>query len=122
MKNKPLERKLYGSIGHLPNSRLGEGDHKVTIGQSKICLEKERDKNDIIIVQEKLDGSNCGVCKIEGRIIPMTRSGYPADTSPYEQHHLFNKWVMKQEKRFNDLLMEGERIIGEWCISSWNKI
>ena len=115
MKNiKPLGRKGYGSIGHLPNSRLGEGDHKVTDGQARICLSTPRDKHDIIIIQEKLDGSNCSVCKKDGRIIPITRAGYSADTSPYEQHHMFHKWVMRQQERFSDLLNENERVVGEW--------
>ncbi len=111
---KPLNKKLYGSIGHLPNSRLGEGDHKVTDGQSRICLEKERDRHDIIIIQEKVDGSNCGVAKINGEIIPLTRAGYVASTSQYEQHQLFYKWALENSERFNALLQEGERVIGEW--------
>lgn len=111
---KPLNKKLYGSIGHLPHSRLGGGDHKVADGQAKICLEKERDKHDIIIIQEKLDGSNCGVAKIDGKIIPLTRAGYVASTSKWEQHVLFHKWVLANWERFDGLLFEGERIIGEW--------
>lgn len=112
--SKPLNKKLYGSIGHLPNSRLGPGDRSVPPGMAKICLEKERDKHDVIIVQEKLDGSNCGVAKIGGRVIALTRSGYTAGSSPYLQHHMFEKWVMKQYNRFDSLLNDGERVIGEW--------
>jgi len=112
--NKPLGRKAYGSIGHLPHSRLGSGDHKVTDGQAKICLLKERDKYDTIVIQEKLDGSNCAVAKVEGKILPLTRAGYIASTSKYEQHQLFFKWVLENYKRFDDLLFEGERIVGEW--------
>ena len=51
--NKPLGQKAYGSIPHLPGSRLGVGDHHVTHGQAKIATEKPRDKHDFIIVQEK---------------------------------------------------------------------
>lgn len=111
---KPLNRKAYGSIGHLPNSRLGAGDHKVTDGQTRICLLKERDRHDVIIVQEKLDGSNCAVCKVDGNIIPITRAGYRANTSPFEQHHLFEKYVAQNWERFNRLLNEKERVCGEW--------
>lgn len=115
MKNaKPLNGKGYGSIGHLPHSRLGPGDHKVTDGQARICLEKERDFRDTIIVQEKLDGSNCCVAKVNGEIVPITRAGYIASQSPYEQHHLFFKWVLNNHERFNELLEEGERVVGEW--------
>lgn len=111
---KPLNRKSYGSIGHLPFSRLGEGDHKVEEGMAKICLEKTRDRHDIVIIQEKLDGSNCAVAKVGGEIFSLTRAGYEATTSPYEQHHLFAYWVRENHQRFFDLLNEGERVVGEW--------
>jgi hypothetical protein len=50
---KPLGFKNYGSIGHLPCSRMGPGDHSVHEGQARICLEKARDKHDRIFVTEK---------------------------------------------------------------------
>lgn len=111
---KPLGHKAYGSIPHLPYSRLGEGDHHIEVGQAEIATKKARDKNDLIIVQEKLDGSNCSVAKIEGKIIALGRSGYLAETSPYEQHILFSKWVKLNERRFDKLLNEKERVSGEW--------
>lgn len=111
---KPLGQKAYGSIPHLPGSRLGVGDHHVSEGQAIIATKKARDKNDLIIVQEKLDGSNCSVAKVNSQIVALGRSGYLAATSPYEQHQLFAKWVKLQEDRFDKLLNEGERICGEW--------
>ena len=86
---KPLGRKSYGSIPHLPGSRIGPGDHKCSEGQAKIATEKKRDKHDLIIVQEKLDGSNVGIAKINDDIIPLTRAGYLANTSPFIQHQYF---------------------------------
>jgi len=111
---KPLGRKAYGSIGHLPNSRLGPKDHCVTEGQARICTKKSRDKHDKIIVQEKLDGSCTAVTLINGEIIALGRAGYRAFTSPYEQHKMFALWVKKNESRFRKCLKEGERLIGEW--------
>ena len=111
---KPLGQKAYGSIPHLPGSRLGVGDHHVSEGQAIIATKKARDKNNLIIVQEKLDGSNCSVAKVNSQIVALGRSGYLAATSPYEQHQLFAKWVKLQEDRFDKLLNEGERICGEW--------
>ena len=77
-KEKPLNRKAYGSIGHLPGSRMGKGDHHISGGQAKICLEKKRDKFDNIVIQEKLDGVCMAVAKIKGEIIPLNRIGYTA--------------------------------------------
>lgn len=112
---KPLGRKAYGSIPHLPGSRTGPGDYTITEGQARIATVKTRDRHDTVIVQEKLDGSNVSVAKTkEFGIIPITRSGYTALSSPYEQHHLFHLWVYKNYKMFDDLLEEGERICGEW--------
>jgi hypothetical protein len=111
---KPLGFKNYGSIGHLPNSRLGPGDHKVPDGQARICLEQTRDARDWIWVTEKLDGSNVGVALKEGRILSLSRSGYEAASSPYELHQLFAYWVRQHEERFRACLQEGQRIVGEW--------
>jgi len=115
---KPLGRKSYGHIPHLPNSRMGVADHKCSEGQARIATEKKRDKHDNIIVQEKLDGSNVGVAKINGDIIALTRSGYTAISSPYEQHHYYDKWVNKNKSRFDKILNEGERICGEWLLQA----
>jgi len=111
---KPLGTKAYGSIPHLPGSRLGPGDHHCHEGQAKIATEKARDKHDVVIVQEKLDGSNVAVARINGGLHVLTRSGYPAISSPYEQHHKFAHWVYDNIERFGELLNEGERVCGEW--------
>ena len=115
---KPLGKKCYGSIPHLPNSRLGEGDHHCHEGQSRIATKVRRDKNTIIVVQEKVDGSNVGVVKLNGEIIPLTRSGYVANTSKYLQHRMFYDWVIKNIDRFDNLLKEGERACGEWLVQA----
>jgi len=116
MNRKPLGHKNYGSIPHLPGSRLGHGDHKCDAGQEKIACRKERDKHDRIIVQEKLDGSNVGVARIDDILYPLTRAGYIANTSPYKMHHLFYNWVFENMDRFMATLKNGERLCGEWLL------
>lgn len=111
---KPLGQKAYGSIPHLPGSRLGIGDHHISDGQSKIATEKTRDKHDLVIVQEKLDGSNVAIAKINGTIIALTRPGYTAESSRHIQHKYFKYWVTENENKFFYLLREGERVCGEW--------
>lgn len=111
---KPLGGKSYGSIAHLPGSRLGHGDHHCHEGQARIATIKTRDKHDLVIVQEKLDGSNVGVARIDGVILALSRAGYEAHTSPFVQHHHFADWVKAHESRFHELLQDGERICGEW--------
>lgn len=111
---KPLGMKAYGSVPHLIGSRRGPGDIGVNEGQHRICTEKARDKHDVIIVQEKLDGSCVAVAKSANEIIPLIRTGYPARDSHYKQHHLFHDWVMQNIDRFQHLLENGERVVGEW--------
>jgi hypothetical protein len=111
---KPLGRKNYGSIGHLPNSRMGPADHSVHEGQGRICTIKARDKHDVIIVTEKLDGSNVGIARVGDAILALGRAGYPAQSSKYEQHQLFAHWVREREDLFMRMLEPGERLVGEW--------
>lgn len=111
---KPIGRKNYGSIPHLSNSKLGEKDYFITEGQERILTSKTRDKNDVVFVFEKYDGSNVGIAKKHGNIFALTRSGYQAITSPYSQHHKFHEWVEKRINFFDSILDEGERIVGEW--------
>jgi len=115
---KPLGYKSYGTIPHLQGSRMTPADKHCEPGQQRIVTEKARDRHDIIIVQEKVDGSNCTVAKINGKIIALGRAGYFAESSPYLQHQLFAKWVAKNCNRFNELLNDGERLCGEWMIQA----
>ncbi len=119
---KPLGRKAYGSIGHLPNSRKGPGDHSVHEGQARICTVKTRDKHDRIIVQEKLDGSCTAVARVDGKILALGRAGYLAHTSPHLQHRYFADWVAERERLFRHILRDGERLVGEWLAQAHGTI
>lgn len=119
---KPLGGKAYGSIPHLPGSRLGSGDHHCEVGQARIATERTRDKHDMVIVQEKLDGSNVAIAKVDHQIMALTRAGYTALSSKYEQHHKFHNWVIERESFFNYFLEEGERICGEWLAQAHGTI
>lgn len=111
---KPLGRKAYGSIPHLPGSRLGPGDYSCHDGQEAICFNGGRDKrgrHHRVIVTEKLDGSNVAVARVDGEIVALVRAGYKAQSSPREQHQVFAAWVRSRDWA---ALGEGERICGEW--------
>lgn len=112
---KPLGRKTYGKIPHLSCSRLGDGDYKITAGEERILTEKVRDSKDNIIVTEKLDGCNMAVAKIDGKIVPLGRAGYLAETAPYPHMRLFARYVYELKyKEFDSLLGEGDWCSGEW--------
>lgn len=109
---KPLGRRSYTSIPHLPGSNKSVGDYEIELGQAKILTEKARDRLDWIIVQEKLDGTNVSVAKVAGKIVPLIRAGYRAVDSEWPMHHEFHEWVMSRE--FHRVIDDGERICGEW--------
>lgn len=115
---KPLGIKNYGHIPHLPGSRMGPGDHACHVGQARIATERVRDRHDLVVVQEKLDGSNVGVALLDGVLHPLSRAGYLASTSPYEQHWRFGEWVYANQDRFLAVLREGERLVGEWLMQA----
>ena len=116
---KPLGIKNYGSIPHIPGSRVGPGDHHCTPGQLRIVTEKTRDKHDLIICTEKLDGSNVGIALTpDNKLVTLGRAGYACETSEYLQHQVFDRWVQQQADRFLTILHPGWRIVGEWLMQA----
>lgn len=115
---KPLGHKAYGHIPHFSGSRTTPADKHCEAGHQRIATQKLRDRHDLVIVQEKTDGSNCSVAKVNGEILALTRSGYLAGTSQYKQHHYFAEWVDKKHYFYDKMLNEGERIIGEWLLQA----
>lgn len=118
MASKPLTRKAYGSIPHLPESRLGPSDKQANPGHSRIATVKTRDQHDFVVVTEKLDGSCVAAAKIHNTIVPLTRSGYHVKDSPYDQHKYWGLWVYENLLRFDSLLDNGDWAVGEWCIQA----
>lgn len=110
---KPLGYKAYGSIPHLPNSRMGPADHHCHPGQEVICTVKARDRHDRIIVLEKLDGGCVSVANVGGEIVGLIRAGYTAADAHYEHLRLFGQWVERNTDRFAHL-EPGQRVVGEW--------
>jgi len=110
---KPLNGKAYGSIPHLPGSKFGNREDKGINDKAAQFFLDKAGKDDLIIVLEKLDGSCVSVANVNHEIVPLIRSGYRAQTSHYEQHHLFHDWVMSRISSFKRL-HPGERICGEW--------
>jgi len=115
---KPTGHRAYGSTPHLPGSRLGPGDRHIHAGQARILTERVRDHRDRVIVTEKLDGSCVAIARLDDDLIPLVRAGYPAVTSPYSMHKLFDAWVRRRRDRFMDTLRHGERVVGEWLIQA----
>lgn len=115
---KPLGIRAYGSIPHLPGSRRGPADIGLSEQQARIATTKTRDRHDVVIVEEKLDGSCVAVANIDGSIVPLIRAGYNAWSAHYAQHRVFAQFVVDNEDRFRKVLTPGERLCGEWMIQA----
>jgi hypothetical protein len=114
---KPLGHKAYGSIPHLPGSKRGPGDHGLSEEQAALLTGARKIGRDWeIVVQEKLDGSCMSVAKIDGKIVALGRAGFVAQSSPYAHLRAFAPWVAARAERFDALLSEGERVVGEWML------
>jgi hypothetical protein len=50
--------------------------------------------------------------------VALTRAGYLASSSPYEQHHRFAEWVETRRHRFAGMLSDGDRGAGEWLLQA----
>lgn len=112
-KEQPLGKKAFPKIPHLPGSRTGSSDRVAPPELARRCTERAT-KGDVIVVQEKLDGSCVAVAKLSGTIVALGREGWRAAESLNPGRQMFHRWVTAQAARFADVLREGEWLAGEW--------
>ena len=104
---------LYPSIPHLPGSRAA-ADRVLQMAQARRFLDPSHVSKDVVFVEEKLDGS-CVLAAREGdAIVAYGRDGGRAELSLNEGRRMFAAWVEANAARFREVLIDGERIAGEW--------
>lgn len=111
---RPLGRKAYGSIPHLPGSRTGPADHHLSTALARVCTERLRDEKDRVIVLEKLDGSCVAAARLGDEVVALGREGRLAASSPNEARRMWADWVSLHAERFRAVLQPGEWMVGEW--------
>ncbi len=104
--------KLYPKIPHLPGSRTGIRDRHCGMVIAKRLLE-ESQPGDMVIVQEKLDGSNVIVLRVEGLLMALGRDGKLCNNSRNTNRRAFAVWLERNQDRF-DWLLSLERLACEW--------
>jgi hypothetical protein len=104
--------KLYPKIPHLPGSRTGLRDRHCGIALAKRLLE-ESQPGDTVIVQEKLDGTNVIVSRINGQLMALGRDGKSCKNSRNTNRKAFAVWLEQNQTRF-DWLQNLERLACEW--------
>lgn len=115
---KPLGRKGYGSTPHLVGSRVGPSDSHAEPSLCAIFTRKIRNRHDRIIVTEKLDGANMLAAKHDGNIIAISRAGYLAADTKWPMQKMFGRYVDDRRRVYASLLLEGERLGGEWLLQA----
>ena len=110
----------FGNIKHLTGSRLKDsGDTLLEESIQPYFTEKlQFPKRDKIYVTEKIDGANVGVYKSGGKLHPIMRKGYDVRTSEWGFIKQFADFVSDNTDRFDALLVDGERVCGEWMIKT----
>jgi hypothetical protein len=103
---------LYPKIPHLPGSRTGIHDRHCGIVAAKRLLEESK-PGDTVIVQEKLDGSNVIVSRINGLLVALGRDGKLCKNSRNTNRRAFAVWLERNQNRF-DWLQNLERLACEW--------
>ncbi|QSQ15882.1 RNA ligase family protein [Myxococcus landrumensis] len=111
---RPLGRKAYGSIPHLPGSRTGPADRHLPPALARVCTERVRDARDRVVVLEKLDGSCVAAARVGDTVLALGREGRLAAHSPNEARRLWAGWVTTHSERFMAVLKPGEWLVGEW--------
>jgi RNA ligase len=110
---RPLGRKAYFKIPHLPGSRTGPADRTAPPELAERCLESPR-AGEQVLVQEKLDGSCVAVAMVKGEVLALGREGTLAAESQNPGRQLFARWVAERTAVFAPMLREGEWLVGEW--------
>lgn len=115
--------KNFGHIGHLEGSKLIDDKDKLLSKEEQykytVC---KRDKNDLVIISEKIDGMNAGVVKKNGLLYPINRNGYDVRIMGAVHKELsilgeeWAKWVDNNYLTYDSILEEGERLVLENCI------
>jgi ATP-dependent RNA circularization protein (DNA/RNA ligase family) len=79
-----------------------------------LLLEGPLKPGEVVVVEEKLDGSCVAAVRDGDEIVALGRQGTLAAASPNEARRLFASWVEARRARFLSALAPGERLVGEW--------
>jgi hypothetical protein len=104
---------LFPSIPHLPGSRAAT-DRVLQMAQARRFIDASYVSKDVVIVEEKLDGSCVLVAREGDAIVALGREGGRAEASLNEGRRMFAAWVQANAARFCEVLADGERLAGEW--------
>lgn len=102
----------YPSTPHLQGSRLQKGDDDSTQVPYQDLVGYD------IVVEEKLDGANCGIrFGADARLLLQSRGHYLVGGGREKHFNMLKTWASAHEERLFDLLEDRYLMYGEWMSS-----
>lgn len=102
----------YPRTPHLAGSRLQPGDSS----DGQVAVERLRGGG--LVVEEKIDGANCGLSFDGDWNMVLQSRGHALTGGPRErQFDLFKAWARAHEEELLDRLEDRYLMYGEWCLA-----
>ncbi len=99
----------YPRTPHLAGSRLQAGDEDL----SQVSFEEIKGKH--LVIEEKIDGANCGLSFDEdGKLLLQSRGHYLTGGGRELHYDLFKQWATAHQSRFYQVLGSRYILYGEW--------
>lgn len=99
----------YPRTRHIAGSKLQYGDENLKI------VKFDDIKNKFIVIEEKVDGANCGISFDKSGKLYLQSRGHYLDGGYGEKHfQLFKTWANCHKSRLYDLLGDRYIMYGEW--------
>lgn len=100
----------YPRTPHLEGSGLQKGDEDLAVVRFGELAGKH------LVVEEKMDGANCGVSFDRGGRLRLQSRGHALTGGPRErQFHLLKGWASRHAADLRELLGDRYVLYGEWC-------
>lgn len=101
----------YPRTRHVRGSRLQKDDHDLeTIPFSDLAGRR-------LVIEEKIDGSNCGISFIDGEMKLQSRGHYLTGGPREKQFNLFKQWASRHRDDFSEVLGKRYVMYGEWMFA-----
>lgn len=98
----------YPRTPHVAGSRLQPGDEDLPF------VDWEALPGETVVVEEKVDGSNCAVSFLNGELILQSRGHRLTGGARERQFNLFKQWAAARQHALRDRLGERYIMYGEW--------
>ena len=104
-----LPIRKYPRTPHLEGSRLQHGDHDLE------AVPFARIRGRFVVVEEKVDGANCGISFDAGGRLLLQSRGHYLTGGPRERHFdLLKQWATCHQAALREVLGERYVMYGEW--------